>query len=340
MHINLKASPSSYVRILSLVLVMVFTIVTPRDGRAASAVASSEARLFSAADEHSEVVESIRDGGSLAPVAEMTGAGGEKWFMVKSRAGNVGWIKASDNAAAKRIDDHFRALPKETFAVGPVIPAGSGEPAATAKTSEGGAMTIPIQLHGNSMLVPVSFTNGSSSTTANLVVDTGAGQTVLSKRVARDLGLLAVDTQARLGIGGAVRVDVGVVESVKVGGAELKNLPISIHDFSPDPRIEGLLGFDFLGRFQMSVDSAKQVMVLTPKKTIRLIPIDHGSWSATLTLRPDESNCRRRHKTLGTGLIWLATKKGFFEEAGLDVCRRCCAARRWRCRRWLASRFS
>ena len=53
---------------------------------------------------------------------------------------------------------------------------------------------------------------------------------------------------------------------MKVGGAEQKNLPISIHDFSPDPRIEGLLGFDFLGRFQMSVDNDKQIIVLTPKK--------------------------------------------------------------------------
>ena len=74
-----------------------------------------------------------------------TGAGGEKWFMVKSRAGNVGWIKASDNAAAKRVDEHFRALPKETFAIGPAITASSDAPAATAKTSDGGAVTIPIQ---------------------------------------------------------------------------------------------------------------------------------------------------------------------------------------------------
>jgi len=245
---------------------MASVIFVTRDGRAASVGASSEARLFSAADEHSQVIESIRDGAALAPLAEMYGAGGEKWFMVKSRAGNIGWIKSSDNAAARRVDDHFRALPKETFAIGPAVIASSSGPAATAKTSESGAVTIPFKLHSNSMLVPVSFANGSSSTTANLVVDTGAGQTVLSKRVARDLGLTALDTQARLGIGGAVRVDVGVVESIKVGGAEQKNLPISIHDFSPDPRIEGLLGFDFLGRFQMSVDSDRQVIVLTPKK--------------------------------------------------------------------------
>jgi predicted aspartyl protease len=266
MHINLKAASSRHMRMLLLAIVMLITSVEPRQGRAAAAGAASEGRLFTTADEHSEVIEAIRDGGALAPIAEITGAGGEKWFMVKSRAGNVGWINASDNAAAKRVDEHFRALPKAIYSIGPAITASSDAPAATAKTSDGGAVTIPVKLHGNAMLVPVSFTNGSSSMTANLVVDTGAGQTVLSKRVARALGLLAVDTQTRLGIGGAVNVDVGVVDSVKVGAAELKNLPISIHDFSPDPRIEGLLGFDFLGRFQMSVDNEKQIIVLTPKK--------------------------------------------------------------------------
>jgi hypothetical protein len=260
----LKVVPCTLLPILLLAFFIFSTIVEPRDGRAAGA--SGEARLFTTADDRSEVIESIRDGGTLAPIAEMTGAGGDKWFMVKSRAGNVGWIKASDNAAARRVDEHFRALPKPIFAVGPAIATSSGATPATAKATEGGAVTIPIKLHGNAMLVPVSFTNGSNSTTANLIVDTGAGQTVLSKRAARDLGLMTVDTQARLGIGGAVKVDVGVVESVRVGAAELKNVPISIHDFSPDPRIEGLLGFDFLGRFQMSVDHDKQVIVLTPKK--------------------------------------------------------------------------
>ena len=266
MPINTKTSPARRIRVPSLALLMVFMIFAARDGRAAAVAAPSEARLFAAADEHSEVIESIRDGSALAPIAEMYGAGGQKWFMVKSRAGNVGWIRASDNAAAKQVDDHFRALPKEIYAIGPAVSVDSNDPASAAKTAPDGAVTIPVELHGNAVLVPVNFANGTSSTTANLLVDTGAGQTVLSKRTARDLGLLAVDSQARLGIGGAVRVDVAVVESVKVGGAELKNLPVSIHDFSPDPQIQGLLGFDFLGRFQMSVDSTKKVMVLTPKK--------------------------------------------------------------------------
>lgn len=232
----------------------------------AAAAAPTPVTLYATADDNSEAIETLRDGGALAPIAEMYGAGGEKWFMVKSRAGNIGWIKANAGGAAQTVNDHFRKLPKETFAVGPAAAVNADEPAASAKTSESGAVTIPVKRHGNAVLVPVSLSNGTSSATASLLVDTGASQTVLSKQTARDLGLLAVDNQTRLGIGGAVRVDVAVVDKVKVGGVEVKNLKISIHDFSSDPHIQGLLGFDFLGRFQMSVDSDKQVMVLTPKK--------------------------------------------------------------------------
>ena len=95
---------------------------------AAAPTQSREVNVFGEADESSSVVEIIGDGRSLAPIAEMIGAGGLKWFMVKTESGNVGWIKAGDNAEAKRIDDHFRALPKESVAIRPAVaPAGAGE---------------------------------------------------------------------------------------------------------------------------------------------------------------------------------------------------------------------
>ncbi|MGH7887223.1 MAG: retropepsin-like aspartic protease family protein [Candidatus Binatia bacterium] len=219
-----------------------------------------EVMVYAAADESSPLIESVRDGAALSPMGEMTGAGGEKWFMVKTLSGNVGWIKADENSEAKRLDSHFRSLPKDTGMIGPASSA--LEPAG--KVSTTGAVRIPIKMIGNAIVVPVTFINGNSSITGNLLVDTGASQTVLSKRMASGLRLFSQDSQTRVGIGGAVKVDVSVVESIKVGAADAKNMRVSIHDFSPDPRYEGLLGFDFLGRFQMSVDAAKQVMVLAP----------------------------------------------------------------------------
>jgi hypothetical protein len=254
--------------LLSAVAFFALTVASGarRDARAAASAQApakvSEVMVYTAADESSSLIESVRDGGALSPIAETTGPGGEKWFMVKTRSGNVGWIKAGDHAEARRVDEHFRALPKDAISIGPA----SSAPEAATKTSATGAISIPVKMIGNTVVVSVTFYNANSSVTGNLAVDTGAGQTMVSKRMARELRLLSIASQQRRGIGGTVLAEVGVVESIKVGEAEEKNMRVSIHDFSPDPRYEGLLGFDFLGRFQMSVDSEKQLLMLTPRK--------------------------------------------------------------------------
>lgn len=224
-----------------------------------SAASSSEVQVFASADDASPVIESVSDGRLLSPVAEMTGAGGVKWFMVKTKTGNVGWIKAGDVSAAK-IDDHFRALPKDSGFIAPSVTA---EPASSGSVT--GAITIPVKIDGSKVVVPVTFRNGYNSSTGYLAVDTGAAQTMVSKRIARELRLPSAGGQKRVGIGGVVTVDVGVIEAVRVGRAEVKNMPVSIHDRVMELGYEGLLGFDFLGRFQMSVDADKQIMVLTPR---------------------------------------------------------------------------
>ena len=75
--------------------------------------------VFISADETATLIETVSDGASLTPMGEMMGAGGVKWFMVKTPAGNVGWIKAGANSAARQVDDHFRSLPKESTSIGP-----------------------------------------------------------------------------------------------------------------------------------------------------------------------------------------------------------------------------
>ncbi len=228
---------------------------------AASGPQGGAVQVFTGADESSPIIEAVTDGRSLMPVAEMTGAGGVKWFMVKTKNGNVGWIRAGDAIVGTKIDEHFRALPKDSVSIGPASNAESTSPIAA-----NGAVTIPVKIYGRTIIVPVSFKNGNSTVTAYLALDTGAGQTMVSRRVARDLRLLSIDSQRSIGIGGAVVTDVGVVDVVRVGQAAMKNMRVSIHDPVVNLGYDGLLGFDFLGAFQMSVDSDKQLLVLTPRK--------------------------------------------------------------------------
>jgi len=260
----------SFIRaaLLSAVVVFALTAVcaAPRQARAAVSAPApakvSEVMVYSAAEEASPLVETVRDGGAFSPIAETTGPGGMRWFMVRTRSGNMGWIKASDNAEARKVDDHFRALPRAAVMVGPA----SAAPEAATTTSATGAITIPVKILRNLVVVPVTFYNGNSSVIGNLVMDTGASQTTISKRIARELRLLSIASGRSYGIGGTVSTDVGLVEAIKVGTAGQKSMRVSVHDFSPDPSYEGLLGFDFLSRFQIAVDSEKQLLVLTPSK--------------------------------------------------------------------------
>lgn len=245
-----------FISILSL------SLSVPADAPAATSQQvsgeQSEVQVFTAPDESSLLVESVKDGESLSPLAEMRGTGGLKWFMVKTKNGNIGWIKAGDNSAAKKVDGHFRSLPIES----PVIRS-SSMPESASKTPANGAMAIPVKVRGSKVIVAVTFNN---SIAANLLLDTGASRTMISTRIARDLRLHSTGTGGGYGIGGYVRVSTARIESVKLGEVEARDLSVMIHDFSPDPSYEGLLGFDFLSHFHMSLDLQKAMLVLTPRK--------------------------------------------------------------------------
>jgi hypothetical protein len=244
-------------RTLALIFVWTFS-VSVTDAHAASSqqpVDKTALQVFTMPEESSLVVESLADGESPLPMAAMIGAGGARWFMVKTRNGNVGWIKAGDHDSAKKMDSHFRSLPNENSVM--ILPQ------AASRAPSKGAGTIPGQVSGSRVIVSVNFNN---STAANMLLDTGASHTMLSSRIARILGLQSMGSGRGYGIGGMVTVSTARVDSVKLGEMERQNLLVMIHDFSPDPNYEGLLGFDFLSHFHMSLDVQKSLLVLTPRK--------------------------------------------------------------------------
>jgi hypothetical protein len=247
----------SFQIVLTLFVVTFSMLARPEAWAPSSLQASPEqvvVQVFTAPDESSLVIESLRDGQSLSPMAEMTAAGGLKWFMVKTSNGNIGWIKAGENNTAKTIDSHFRSLPNENSVIRPTTPVESASKGATA---------IPVKVSGSKVIVSVNFNN---STAANLLLDTGASRTMISSRIAKILRLQSMGSGQGYGIGGVVTVSTARVDSVKLGETERQNLLVMIHDFSPDPSYEGLLGFDFLSHFHMSLDLQKSLLVLTPRK--------------------------------------------------------------------------
>jgi predicted aspartyl protease len=213
-------------------------------------------QIYTSGDDNALPVGTLATGETVTPIAETQGAGGVKWYLVKSRSGVVGWIKQGASEQSKKADHFFRSLPPEPSGIGVQIPTTSA--AAAAKN----AVIVPVTLSGGAIIVPVTL-NG--TVTANLLLDTGASMTMISRRLASNLALPAVASGLISGIGGTINAQIARVDSIKVGDAEVGGMPVSIHDISRFPRFEGLLGMDFLGRFHLSVDSGKQLLVLTPK---------------------------------------------------------------------------
>lgn len=213
-------------------------------------------QIYASADDNALPIGTLAAGETVTPIAETQGAGGVKWYLVKSRSGVVGWIKQGGSEQSKKVDHFFRSLPPGPSGIAVPIPTTSA--AAAAKN----AAIIPVTLSRGAIIVPVTF-NG--TVTANLLLDTGASMTMISRRVASNLALPAIASGLISGIGGTINAQIARVESIKVGDAEVGGMPVSIHDISRFPRFEGLLGMDFLSRFHVSVDSTKQLLVLTPK---------------------------------------------------------------------------
>lgn len=99
-----------------------------------------------------------------------------------------------------------------------------------------------------------------------LLLDTGADRTVIAPLALWRLGVstwFAPRAEVR-GATGTARVDVVRVESIEVGEARAGPLVILAYDVEVKDA-DGLLGRDFLNRFNLNIDTAAGVVTLTPR---------------------------------------------------------------------------
>ncbi len=135
---------------------------------------------------------------------------------------------------------------------------------ATAHTT---SVTVPVERLGGLIVVTVHLNH---DRTARLILDTGASHTLLSHKIAQDLGLFSRPPVALVTlhtVGGSVQSEVVEVDSIQLAGAEVRDNLAAIHDM-PDapPGVEGLLGQSFLRQFEVTVNAAKGELQLRPAK--------------------------------------------------------------------------
>jgi len=214
--------------------------------------AMSEIRLFLAPDESSVVIATLKPGEALSPVADILAGDGIRWYLVRTKSGALGWMKQKNTDESKRIEKLFKALPAEPLHI------------STESSGDLGSRTIsvPVEMDGTWIVVPVTFNR---ALRAHLQLDTGASVTMVSSRIANNLRLSTLGSRRGVTVGGIITVPTARVNSVNVGGAEVNDMVVSIHDFSPHPRIDGLLGMDFLKHFLVSLDTHRKLLILGPR---------------------------------------------------------------------------
>jgi predicted aspartyl protease len=55
------------------------------------------------------------------------------------------------------------------------------------------------------------------------------------------------------------------LDSVEVGGLQIRGITAAVHDVFPDSSIAGLLGLNFLTNFRMDIDTKSSILVLEKK---------------------------------------------------------------------------
>ena len=118
----------------------------------------------------------------------------------------------------------------------------------------GAAIVVPVHINGRGPI--------------DLILDTGATITCVDTSLARELALpeqrLAIGTA--VGVGGAGRVRLHRVDSLRVAGAVARRINVCAMDLSAmrvvAPNVRGLLGLNVLKPFTVTIDFRRSVLRL------------------------------------------------------------------------------
>jgi aspartyl protease family protein len=122
-----------------------------------------------------------------------------------------------------------------------------------------------MEKHGHVVVIQATLNNKRA---AKFVVDTGASYTLISNALAREL---AIDlgpnskTMPFQTANGLIHAPITNLDSIAVGGLEVRDMPAAVHDAIPDPQVAGLLGLNFLSNFRMDIDTQKGMLHLEKK---------------------------------------------------------------------------
>jgi predicted aspartyl protease len=154
----------------------------------------------------------------------------------------------------------------------------------------------------------------------NFVVDTGASQTALSEKLARDLGLKVITSTVLHGVGGSGKANSNIyrIDQLQIGDVSVGDLPAGTFD---DPVIsqiaDGIIGTAMLADFIVTINYPDGRIELThkPVNTPDAIPI----WCVNnMLLLPADANGKPGNFIVDTGAITSVLSLGMANAMGIN----------------------
>ena len=170
------------------------------------------------------------------------------------------WV---DENGVVHFTDNLQNVPEKQRGPATRIKAADSPPPEPAKAPV--KASIPIEKHGQIVVIQAML---NKKRTVKFVVDTGASYTMISSAVAKDLDLDLTQNQRTMPFqtaNGLIQAPLTSLDSIAVGGIEIKNLTAAVHDAVPDPQVAGLLGLNFLSNFRIDIDTQKGLLHLEKK---------------------------------------------------------------------------
>src|SRR5882672_10690080 len=122
-----------------------------------------------------------------------------------------------------------------------------------------GSVTVKFRLGGGAqplILLPVHVNNRGPF---DFILDTGAGTSLLSSELAKQLELKVIGSKEGQSAGGKVSVSLAKVDTLVVGETRLDDVDVGIVDLAHiaktiGSKIDGDLGYNFLKHFRVTIN--------------------------------------------------------------------------------------
>ena len=176
------------------------------------------------------------------------------------------WLPAVDGTRKPPKPAALETTPKPPPVTKPAArPAAVPEPVAAPEEDE---VVLPTEGRSGSLRIPVTVEGGRKSADVTMIFDTGATLTTLDRTTLRKIGVsvprdaptMQVHTAA-----GPRETQLVMVDRVWVGGFEVEGVSIAVCDACANGDAVGLLGLNVSERFLVTVDGAREELVLAPR---------------------------------------------------------------------------